>query len=205
VNCQLHWPYYERSQRDKRASRESKLWSKGVAALPADSQLVDVCDRGADNFEFLKLEVRSGRRFVIRSCHNRRIFLGQDSNDPARLHDHLGSLDAIGTWQLQVTSKIELRRGRGKQKKRRIKRQPRWANMAVSVAAVQIRSKTQCSEPLAMWAAGHDGPPGPRVANWLGSHAAAHSHTASGMPKRDLEVIAIDEIYVGRKDRTSPS
>lgn len=145
-----------RTQRRKRASRESLLWSKGVAPLPADEQFVDVCDRGADNFEFLQLEMGSGRRFVIRSSYNRRIFVGHDSTAPARLHDYLKSLDAIGTWELQVTSKKELRRGRGKQKKQRIKRHARWATMAVTAAPVQIRpSKCKGShllDPLPMWA-----------------------------------------------------
>ena len=145
-----------RAQRRKRASCESLLWSKGVAALPSDEQFVDVCDRGADNFEFLQHEVDSGRRFVIRSSYNRRIFIGHDSIDQARLHDHLKSLDAIGTWELQVTSKQELRRGRGKQKKRRIKRHQRWAKMAVTSTPVQIRP-SKCKgahllDPLPVWA-----------------------------------------------------
>lgn len=145
-----------RAQRRKRASRESLLWSKGVAKLPSEKQLVDVCDRGADNFEFLQLEVASGRRFVIRSSHNRRIFVGHDFSEEARLHDQVRSLDAIGTWKMEVTSKTELRRGRGNQKKRRTKRQQRWANMAVTASAVQIRP-SKCKgdnklDPLPMWA-----------------------------------------------------
>ena len=145
-----------RAQRRKRTSRESLLWSKGVAQLPSDRQLVDVCDRGADNFEFLQLEAASGRRFVIRSSYNRRVFRGHDSTEESRLHDYLKSLEALGTWELEVTSKKELRRGRGKQKKRRITRHQRWATMAVSAAAVQIRP-SKCKgahllDPLAMWA-----------------------------------------------------
>lgn len=144
------------AQRQKRTSRESRLWSKGVAKLPRDRQLVDVCDRGADNFEFLELENTSGRRFVIRSSHNRRVFVGHDSSEEARLHDHLKSVEALGTWELEVTSKSQLRRGRGKQKAKRVKRQKRWAKMAVTSAPVQIRpSKCKGAHlhaPLPMWA-----------------------------------------------------
>ena len=148
-----------RAARRKRSSRESLLWSKGVATLPANKQLVDVCDRGADNFEFLQHEMGSGRRFVIRSSYNRRIFVGHgepEQAEQAKLHDHLKSLDAIGTWELEVTSKSELRRGRGKQKKRRVQRCKRTATMAVTVAAVQVRP-SKCKganqlEPLRMWA-----------------------------------------------------
>lgn len=162
-----------RQQRRARSSRESLLWSKGVAPLPASNQLIDVCDRGADNFEFLQEEVGSGRRFVIRSCFNRCVFVGA-SSDACRLHTHLKSLAAIGSWELQVTSKKELRRGRGKQKKRRIHRCERWATMAVSFAAVRIRP-SKCKgahrlEPLAMWAIRVwevDPPPGQERLDWI--------------------------------------
>lgn len=145
-----------RAQRRKRTSRESLLWSKGVSSLPSDKQLVDVCDRGADNFEFLQLEIASGRRFVVRSSYNRRVFIGQDSTDEACLHDHLKTLDPIGSWELEVTSKQELRRGRGKQKKKRIQRHQRWATMGVTATALQIRP-SKCKgahllDPLPMWA-----------------------------------------------------
>ena len=34
----------------KRKNRESRLWLQGVETLPADWNIVDVCDRGADTF-----------------------------------------------------------------------------------------------------------------------------------------------------------
>lgn len=148
-----------RAQRSKRASRESLLWFKGVQPLPSNWQLVDVCDRGADTFEFMEYELSSGRRFVIRSSHNRRIFVGHDTQEPSaesNLHTHMKSLSAQGTWQLQVTSKNELRRGRGSEKKKRVHRIKRTANMAVAWAPVQIR-RSKCkgakgSQPLTVWA-----------------------------------------------------
>jgi hypothetical protein len=163
-----------RAQRRNRASRESLLWSKGVAKLPSDQQVVDVCDRGADNFEFLQLEIASGRRFVIRSSHNRRVFVGHDSSEAVRLHHHMRSLDEIGTWQMEVTSKKELRRGRGNQKKQRIKRQQRWANMAVTASAVRVRP-SKCKgahmlDPLPIWAIRVwevDPPPGQERLDWI--------------------------------------
>ena len=48
----------------RRQSRESRLWVQGVATLPGNPKLVDVCDRGGDTFEFLECEVKSGRQFV---------------------------------------------------------------------------------------------------------------------------------------------
>lgn len=148
-----------RAERRKRSTRESRLWLQGPLPLPADRQLVDVCDRGADTFEFLQFEVASGRRFVIRSSHNRRIFVGHEGTsaaDAGNLHEHIRSLAPAGTWQLEVTSKNELRRGRGKQKKKRVQRIRRTANMAVSFAQIQIR-QSKCkggskTKPLTLWA-----------------------------------------------------
>ena len=79
-----------RTQRSKRETRESLLWLKGVQTLPSNWNLIDVCDRGADSGEFLQHEVNSGRRFVIRSSHNRCVLLGHDEPklcEPAKLHD----------------------------------------------------------------------------------------------------------------------
>lgn len=127
-----------RAQRSERESRESRLWPKGVQPLPSDWNLVDVCDRGADTAEFIEHEVHSGRRFVIRASQNRCILLGHEEGESAKLHDHMRTLPEVGTWELQVTSRVELRRGRGNEKKKVVKRTSRPANMAVAFAAVRI-------------------------------------------------------------------
>src|SRR3982074_1981666 len=46
-----------KTQLRDRKSRMSRLWLEGVAELPSDRRLVDVCDRGADTFEFLEHEL----------------------------------------------------------------------------------------------------------------------------------------------------
>jgi hypothetical protein len=58
----------------ERSSRESRLWieaARRIGPAPAGCHRVDVCDRGADTFEFLEYEIRHGRHFVIRSTHSR--------------------------------------------------------------------------------------------------------------------------------------
>ncbi len=129
------------AQKRKRKSRESLLWLQGTAGLPADWNIVDVCDQGADTFEFLEHEVGSGRRFVIRSAHSRSVYLGHESHEttPVLLRDHARSLESAGSWTLQVTSKSEMKSKRKKGKKRLVKRKKREATMAVSFGAVQIR------------------------------------------------------------------
>lgn len=72
LHCRIEVPEKE-TQREhrERESRESRLWVQGTEGLPADARLVDVCDRGADTFEFLEHEWNGGRSFVVRSSQNR--------------------------------------------------------------------------------------------------------------------------------------
>jgi hypothetical protein len=86
------------------AGRESRLWLRGVAAVgpaPAGAHWVDVCDRGADTFEFLEYERGHGRPFVIRSTHNRALLLGEPGA-PRYLHDWLRARPAQLGWTARV-------------------------------------------------------------------------------------------------------
>jgi hypothetical protein len=65
-----------------RPTRESLLWVRGTRHLPADARLIDVADQGADTFEFLEHECRSGRRFVIRACKARKVYGGHEPIGP---------------------------------------------------------------------------------------------------------------------------
>jgi hypothetical protein len=86
-----------------RSTRESRLWSWAVEAcppVPAGKRWVDVCDRGADLFEFLATEQRLGRSCVVRSKSNRRIRIGHDgAGKKMLLHDWLRTLPAVGAAQ----------------------------------------------------------------------------------------------------------
>lgn len=146
------------AERRKRKSRESLLWLEGTKSLPSSWNLIDVCDRGADTFEFLQHEVDSGRRFVIRSYHNRRIFLGHDALkdcETDKLRAHMASLPQAGTWELKVTSNVKVKPGRGKTKKKTVKRHARQATMAVSFSPVQLKPTESVGmkhAPLKIWA-----------------------------------------------------
>ena len=141
------------AQRKKRKSRESRLWIQGTEALPGDPQFVDVCDRGADTTEFIQHEMKSGRRFVIRSCHDRSLCPGHgeaDLSNRCNLREYASGLEQAGTWTLQVTSKTELRRPRRKGKKKLVKRIKREANMAVAFAPVQL-CPTKTGKTIPIW------------------------------------------------------
>ena len=81
------------------------------ARPPAGCHWVDVCDRGADTFEFLEYEVRHGRHFVIRSTHSRALEVESDGR-PHRLHDLLRSLPPRLGWRSRSRPTRVSRRGR---------------------------------------------------------------------------------------------
>lgn len=144
-----------RSERQKRDSRESLLWIKGVQPLPADRRLVDVCDRGADTSEFIEYEANSGRTFLIRSSNNRNCFVGHEEIGKAKslkLHDHARRLPLLGTWELQVSGKTEFKSPGRTGKKRNVTRKKRTATMAVSSSPVQLRvSRSKTATQVCVW------------------------------------------------------
>lgn len=144
-----------RSERQKRDSRESLLWIKGVQPLPADRKIVDVCDRGADTSEFIEYEANSGRTFLIRSSNNRNCFAGHEAIGKAKsqkLHDYARRLPMVGTWELQVAGKTEFKSKGRTGKKENVTRKKRTATMAVSCGPVQLKvSRSKKAAPVCVW------------------------------------------------------
>jgi len=125
--------------------RESRLWLHAVAAIgpePAGTTWVDVCDRGADTFEFLEHEVRHCRPFVIRSTYNRALEVAEDDG-PHRLHDRLRGLPATSRWSVAVAA-------RPGQPKRDAT--VRACAVRVRVRAPHVRRGEHGREPLEVWA-----------------------------------------------------
>lgn len=86
-----------------RSTRESLLWLQGTEHLDADTRLVDVCDRGADTFEFLEHECNSGRRFVIRSTKVRKVHPGHQADEQKQnLAEYAASLPELGCYTMNV-------------------------------------------------------------------------------------------------------
>lgn len=132
-----------KAQKRKRESRESLLWLRGVSPLRNDMKLVDVCDQGADTFEFLEHEVGSGRRFLIRAAYNRGVFVGHGdgaTSESNNLRTYAAQLPEMGRWTLPITSRVSKKSPRRKGKKKKVKRTAREAEMAVSFAPVQIKA-----------------------------------------------------------------
>jgi hypothetical protein len=86
-----------------RESRESLLWLKGTKHLPADTDLIDICDQGADTFEFLEHEFKSGRRFVIRAWKPRKAYPGHvASGEKQSLKEYSKSLPELGRFMMDI-------------------------------------------------------------------------------------------------------
>jgi hypothetical protein len=86
-----------------RETRESLLWLKGAAQLPAKAQLIDVADQGASTFEFLESEAHSGRRFVIRNGKVRKVYAGHEPLGSTHyLKDYVQSLPELGRFAMDV-------------------------------------------------------------------------------------------------------
>lgn len=87
----------QREQRRQCPDRESLLWkraSQSIPAAPADRLWVDVADRGADITEFLDYEEQAGKKYLVRSQHNRWIERENPENpgqtQRVKLHDWCG-------------------------------------------------------------------------------------------------------------------
>jgi transposase-like protein len=103
----------KRAARQQHPQRESRLWktiSKQLPAAPADGpagQLwVDVADRGADITEFLDYEEEVGKKYLVRSQHNR--WIEQKTAEKAekiKLHELARALPAAGSRPLEMQEK----------------------------------------------------------------------------------------------------
>lgn len=129
----------------ERDSRESLPWVEAARAIgpaPAGCHWVDVCDRGADTFEFLEHELRQGRHFVIRSTHSRAPEV-DGAGRPHRLHDRLRSLPPRLGWTVEVSA------NKG-QPARTARVLCAWAEVALK--APHVRRGRHGREPLVVWA-----------------------------------------------------
>ena len=83
--------------------RESLLWLAGVEGCgpaPEGSVVVDVCDRGADTFEFLQFERKKGRTFVVRSTQDRSLA------DGGKLHAFARTLKPLFVRTVEVQESL---------------------------------------------------------------------------------------------------
>jgi hypothetical protein len=148
----------------ERASRESRLWTRAIAAMPAaptGKLWVDVADRGADLFEFLANEHALDRFYVVRACSSRNIGIGHGPEpQPAAMFAYARSLPEKGRRQIEVSD------GQGGQRK---------ATVAMAFAAVQlqpphVKRGLYEKRPLCVWLVRVwevDAPAGTKPVEWI--------------------------------------
>ena len=135
-------------QKRERKTRESRLWSRAVLSLPAvpaGKRWVDVCDRGADLFEFLATEQRLERGCVVRSAYNRSIRLGHDGQGEKKLlHAYLRTLPAVGEARVKEIYDRQL----GKERKAKL----RVSFAAVEILPPHVKKGEYENQPIRAWA-----------------------------------------------------
>ena len=137
----------------ERETRESLLWLKGTAGLPSRREIVDVCDRGADTFEFLEHEVHSGRTFVIRAAYDRAIQPGHegDADEAASLFEYIRGMPSLGSSQVELRISAQQQAGSGETLPT-----TRVADLQMSAAPIRllaphVRRGKHGRDPLAVW------------------------------------------------------
>jgi Transposase DNA-binding len=150
LHHRVHAPKRETlAQRRARQSRESRLWLRGTEGLPGERRFIDVADQGSDTFEFLEHEMHSGRRFVLRAHHARKVSAGHEPGATTRpLQEEARRWPALGGRSTDVAA--QPRRGR------RPARVARHARLLISAGALLVhpphaRHGNHGRDPLPLW------------------------------------------------------
>ncbi len=120
-------PPGETAQQRKRRPRESQLWLEGIRAAgppPPECCWIDVCDRGADDYEAMRAARGVGHHFLIRLTQNRRVFTSSDLTQAVYAKSYARSLTSPGQDQVAIP-------GRGG-------REARTATVALAAAPVWV-------------------------------------------------------------------
>jgi hypothetical protein len=124
-------PVGESTHQRKRRQRESDFWTEGIRASgrpPENCCVVDVCDRGADDYEAMRAAHDVGHQFLIRVAQNRLVFVTPERDRQEYLLDYTRSLPSQGSDTVEIP-------GRGG-------RPARTATVALAGAAVAVPPAT---------------------------------------------------------------
>ncbi|MGH7222948.1 MAG: IS4 family transposase [Gemmataceae bacterium] len=188
-----------RRQGHDHPQRESRLWRDAVAALPpaaAGQRQVDVADRAADLMEFLDYEQEHDRSYVVRSQHNRWVFLQVNGRQQRRkLHQLTRSLAAVCGREVKVSAQA--------------KQPARTAWLSLAWVAVQIVPPRQPrgderSVPLPVWvlrAWEEKPPPGVEPLAWILLSNVAVTDAAAALERLDwyCRRVVIEEFHKAQK------
>jgi transposase-like protein len=98
-----------RQARRDRQTRESRLWKRGSEAVgpaPEGATWIDVCDRGADVFEYIAYKHESSGHYIVRSKHDRLCTVLIDAAPRRRkLHGYARALEPLGGRYVPVAAR----------------------------------------------------------------------------------------------------
>lgn len=94
-------PKKRRAYRDKESFAWQAACERIEERLGRSENVITVCDRGADVCEFLEFLQTSGRRFVVRACHERNLALPTG----AKLWAHMAAQPVCGTYTLTLAQR----------------------------------------------------------------------------------------------------
>lgn len=120
-------PAGESTHQRKRRPRESDLWLdgfRGSGQAPEGCCWVDVCDRGSDDYEGMRVSREVGHHFLFRANQNRLVFVTPEHDEQKYLLDYARSLSSQGSDVVEIP-------GRGG-------RPPRTAQVSLAAAPVWI-------------------------------------------------------------------
>ncbi|MGB5856125.1 MAG: IS4 family transposase, partial [Oceanisphaera sp.] len=107
-----HYWFRQEKQKDSshslqcraREEKESYKWQRGAETLASRlgdmSNVIDVCDREADMYEYLGYQMEHQHRFVVRSSGDRKL-----AGDELKLRATLDALEPVCNYQVHIASK----------------------------------------------------------------------------------------------------
>lgn len=98
-------PEGESTYQRKRRERESDLWSDGFRAIgrpPEESCWVNVCDRGADDYEALRTARECKQHILLRVSQNRLVLVTPEHDRQKQLLDYARSLPSQGSDVVEI-------------------------------------------------------------------------------------------------------
>lgn len=98
-----------RQAKRNRLTRESRLWKRGSEAIgpaPEGATWVDICDRGADVFEYIAYKHQTSGQYIVRSQHDRLCTVRIDGVASRRkLHGHARRLEPLAGRYVAVVAR----------------------------------------------------------------------------------------------------
>jgi hypothetical protein len=121
-----------RSYENKESFKWALASSRVERRLKSMSNIVTVCDREADIFEFLQFQISRGHRFAVRATQDRRLETAE-----GRLWSRVSEQPALGTRQVTITQRGAQREGWAQSA--RPSRKGRVATVEIRAAHVVLR------------------------------------------------------------------